>query len=169
MKMDTVWQAKVADSAIRKRTLDVAGAHFSWALDFWEPNSDWAWLAWAWLAWASWVSLAIWAWTMTLVKSPIFLSLFCSKPVWVFFPVSFFLFFFLFFSWSGSCLSSFFHSQSKREKLELPAKRDAMASQWVQRQRETRRKLRARGSGHLAIEIDGGSWDGDRRDRSRGN
>ena len=35
MKMDTVWQAKVADSAIENRTstLDVAGAHFSWALD----------------------------------------------------------------------------------------------------------------------------------------
>jgi hypothetical protein len=23
--------------------LDVAGAHFSWALDFREPNTDWAW------------------------------------------------------------------------------------------------------------------------------
>jgi hypothetical protein len=40
MKMDTALRAQVESSAISNLILDVAGAHFSWALDFREPNLD---------------------------------------------------------------------------------------------------------------------------------
>ena len=36
-KLNTAWQVQVAGSTINLY-LDVAGAHFSWALDFWEAQ-----------------------------------------------------------------------------------------------------------------------------------
>ena len=40
-KLNTAWQVQVAGSTVFC-ILDVAGAHFSWALDSSGPKSDWA-------------------------------------------------------------------------------------------------------------------------------